>query len=130
MVVVLVAAVLVPLLVVRLLRQAAGQRTAAAVAERAGQGAIAEGDNAALEHADWAVVSPALAEGEADADAEVLHEPVQLLAGRWIGADRFDAVHERHGLLDLGLDARRWLAMWHPLFGIGQGLLCRGQLGL
>jgi hypothetical protein len=85
---------------------------------------------AALEHANGSVVPPALAEGEADADAEVLHEPVQLLAGRWIGAGRFDAVHERHGLLDLGLDVRRRLAMWHPLFGVSQGLLCRGQLGL
>ncbi len=130
MAVVRAAALVVPMLVVRLLRQAAGQRTAAAVAERAGQGAIAEGDDAALEHADWAVISPALAEGEADTDPEVLQEPVQLLAGRRIAADRFDVVHERHCLLDLGLDARRRLTMWHPLFGISQGLLRRRQLGL
>lgn len=51
---------------------------------------------AALEHANGSVVPPALAEGEADADAEVLHEFVEFLAGRWIGAGRFDAVHERH----------------------------------
>lgn len=44
--VVLVAAVVVPMFIVRLLRQAAGQWTAAAVAERAGQGAIAEGEDA------------------------------------------------------------------------------------
>jgi hypothetical protein len=130
MAVVRAAAVVVPMLVVRLLRQAAGQRTAAAVAERAGQRAIAEGDDAALEHANGSVVPPALAEGEADADAEVLHEFVEFLTGRWIGADRFDAVHERHGLLDLGLDVRRRLAMWHPLFGVSQGLLRGRQLGL
>ena len=82
MVVVLVAAVLVPMLMVRLLRQAAGQRTAAAVAERAGQRAITEGHDVPLEHADGTVVPPALTEGEADADAEVLDEPVQILAGR------------------------------------------------
>jgi hypothetical protein len=70
------------LLVVRRLRQTAGQGTAAAVAERAGQRAIAEGDDATLEHADGTVVPPALTEGEADADAEVLDEPVQILAGR------------------------------------------------
>ena len=69
------------LLVVRRLRQAAGQGTAAAVAERAAQRAIAEGDDAPLEHADGTVVPPALKEGEADADAEVLDEPVQILAG-------------------------------------------------
>jgi hypothetical protein len=82
MAVVRAAALVVPMLVVRLLRQAARQWTAAAVAERAGQRAIAEGDDAALEHADGTVVSPALTEGEADADAEVLNEPVQILAGR------------------------------------------------
>jgi len=69
------------LLVVRRLRQAAGQGTAAAVAERAGQRPIAEGDDASLEHADGTVVPPALTEGEADADAEVLDEPVQILVG-------------------------------------------------
>ena len=46
---------------VRRLRQAASQRTAAAVAKRARQGTIAEGDDAALEHADGAVVPPAVA---------------------------------------------------------------------
>jgi hypothetical protein len=81
-----VAAVIVPMLVVRVLQQAAGQRTAAA-------------------------------------DAEVLDEPVQFLAGRWIGTDRFDAVHERHGLLDLGLDVRGRLAIQHSRLGVRQGLL-------
>jgi hypothetical protein len=85
------AAVIVPMLFVRLLRQAAGQRAAAAVAERAGQRAIAEGDDAALEHADGAVVSPTLAESEADADAEILDESVQFLAGRRIATDRFSS---------------------------------------
>ena len=70
------------LLVIRGVCQAAGQRTAAAVAKRAGQGLVAEGDDAALEHADGPVVSPALPEREPDPDAEVLDEPVQLLAGR------------------------------------------------
>jgi hypothetical protein len=46
------------LLVARRLRQAADQRASAAVAERAGQGPIAEGDDAALEHADGAVIPP------------------------------------------------------------------------
>ena len=55
--------------VVRGLRQAASQRTAAAVAERAGQGTIAECDDAALEHTDFPVVTPALAKDKADADA-------------------------------------------------------------
>ncbi len=43
------------LLVVRGLRQAASQRTAAAVAKRAREEAIAEGDDAALEHAEGAI---------------------------------------------------------------------------
>jgi len=112
-----VIVVLVP--VARRLRQAAGQRTAAAVAERAGQGLVAEGDDSALEYADGAVVPPAVAEGEADTDAEILDKPVQFLAGRRIGTDRLNPVHERHGLLDLRLDARWRLPMRHSLLGVG-----------
>jgi hypothetical protein len=111
------------------LRQAASQRKAAAVAKRARQGAIAEGDDAALEHADGAVVPPAVAEGEPDSDAEVLDEPVQFLAGRRICTDRLDPIHERHRLLDLRLDARRRLVTRHPLFDFGVCLLGFGQFG-
>jgi hypothetical protein len=90
---------------------AAGQRAAAAVTERAGQRPIAEGNDAALENAGRAVVSMSLAKREPDADAEVLNEAVQFLAGRRIGTDCLDPVHERHGLLELRLDIRRRLAM-------------------
>jgi hypothetical protein len=53
--------------------------------------------NAALEHADGAVVSPTLAESEADADAEILDEPVHFLAGRRIGTDRFSSSAAPYG---------------------------------
>jgi hypothetical protein len=45
--------------VVRSLRQAASQWTAAAVAERAGRRTVADGDDAALEYAGGTVVPPA-----------------------------------------------------------------------
>ncbi|MCE2728370.1 MAG: hypothetical protein LW698_16665 [Planctomycetaceae bacterium] len=109
--------------VVRRLRQAAGQRTATAVTERARQGAIAEGDDAALEHADGAVVPPAVAEGESDPDAKVLDQPVQFLAGRGVGADGLDPVRERDRFLDLHLDARGRLAVRHPFLDFGERLL-------
>ena len=118
------------LLVVRGLCQAASQGTAAAVAERAGQGLVAEGDDAALEYADGAVVPPAVAEGEADADAEILDKPVQFFPGCRICTDRLDPIHERHGLLDLRLDARRRLVTRHPLFNFGVCLLGFGQFGM
>ena len=95
------------MLVVRLFQQAADQRAAAAVAESVGQRLIAEGYDAALENAGRAVVSMSFAERQPDADAEVLNEAVQLLAGRRIATDGFDPIHEGQGLLDLRLDARR-----------------------
>ena len=74
---------------------------------------------AALEHADGAVVPPAVAEGESDPYAKVLDHPVQFLAGRGVGADGLDPIHERHGLIDLRLDARWRFPMRHPLLGVG-----------
>jgi hypothetical protein len=118
--VVLAVATIALMPVVRLLRQAADQWAAAAVAERAGQRLIAEGNDAALKNAGRAVVSMSLAEREPDADAEVLNEAVQLLAGRRIATDGFDPIHEVQGLPDLRLDARRQFAGRHPLLEISE----------